>query len=180
MKSAVVVLVLIAVAATAALWYAPVVPPSADPTLQIRIPNSTARLSDKPDVRVYLHNGSSDPIYITTNLDPFVGGAGMFRNYYLLVSGPHGATQSTRLFLGALQLPMDEQQMVQSGILALIGPGRTYSGTLLIDTWADLVPAPGQYRISAGYRGTGVGRPLQYSVLDKHLESRGVAVVILP
>jgi hypothetical protein len=180
LKTAVAATVLFAAAATALLWRAPVRAPSGEPALRIRIPSSAARLPDRPDIRVFLHNGSTQPVYITTNLDPFVGGAGMFRNFYVLVSGAHGATQSTRAFLGAIQPPMDEQQLAGTGIIALIQPGGTYSGRLPIDTWADLVPEPGIYRISVGYRGTGVSAPLQYPVLDKHLESNIASVVILP
>jgi hypothetical protein len=180
LKTTAAILILVAASATAALWYTPAAPDRSDVSLRIRISNSTAHLADKPDIRVYLHNGLSTPIYITTNLDPFVGGTGMFRNYYLLVSGSRGATQSTRLFLGAMQLPMEEQQMVRAGIIALIQPFQTYSGKLPVDSWAELAPGPGHYQVSAGYRGTGVGKPLQYPVLDRHLESNLVTVVIKP
>jgi hypothetical protein len=178
LKTALLVLVLVAGAATAGLWCAPLALPSGDVTLSLRVDSTTARLSDKPDIRIYLHIGSPNRLYITTNLDPFVGGAGMFRNYYLLVSGRSGASQSTHLFLDALQLPMSEQQMLQTGVLLLLEPGRTYSGRMPIDTWSEVVPEPGQYRLSGGYRGTGPTQPLSFSILESHLESNAVAVII--
>lgn len=173
------ILVLVAVVGTVGLWQLPMTLPAGLPTLHIRIANARPHLADKPDIHVYLKNGSSAPVYVTTNLDPFVSGQGMFRNYFLTLSGAENSSQSTRMFLDAFQLSLNEEQLVQTGIVRLLGPGDTYSGRLPIDTWADLVPEPGLYRISAGYRGTGVSVPLKYPMLEKPLESGAETVVIV-
>jgi hypothetical protein len=160
------------------LWRIPISGPEGGATLRIRVIDTRQHIADKPNIYVYLKNASTVPFYITTNLDPFVGGQGMFRNYYLTLSGPRNAMESTRLFLGAL-VSLNEQQLLQTGIIALLEPGETYSGMLPVDAWSDLVREPGQYRISAGYRGTGTGAPLRYPLLDKHIESKAVTVEIL-
>jgi hypothetical protein len=175
-----ILLVVIAVAATVGLWNIPRLSDSGDPTLRLRILNPRAHLSDKPDILVHLRNSSSVPLYVTTNLDPFVGGATMYRNYYLLVSGAHNTTQSTKLFLEPFFTIDDEQQMVHAGVVTLLLPGKTYSGRVPVDAWSDLADEPGEYRISAGYRGTVSGVASKYPMLDQHLESNSVRVVLLP
>ena len=104
----------------------------------------------------------------------------MYRNYYLLVTSEHNAMQSTKMFLEPLMTIRDEQQMVRGGLVALLLPGTTYSGRVPVDAWSDLTNEPGEYRISAGYRGTVSGVASKYPMLNQHLESNSVRVELLP
>jgi hypothetical protein len=121
--------------------------------LALSVPSQIIRPNEPARMTVTLTNVWRDAFYVTTNMDTFVSGTGLLRNYYFTITGACKPRQITRATLNFGFGTFGERELLNAGAIVLLKPGQSHRGDLPLETWGSLVSAAGRCWIQAHYRG---------------------------
>jgi hypothetical protein len=148
--------------------------------LSLNSPTNVVRFSDPAKLRVTVTNQSSNEVFVTTNMDPFVSGTGLLRNYYFTMTGPCKPRVPNRATLNFGFGSFGERDLLNVRAIALLNKNQSYSGELPLETWDTLASQPGKCWIQAHYRGEVPPGEFSSPFVSESLHSNFVEVTITP
>lgn len=143
--------------------------PPAD--LRVRVIPDGVKLAKPAKVVVSLTNVGAESFYITTSLDPFVGGRALLRNFYITLAGGCEPIPIQRMFIDSSISTLTEAQLLAANAIVLLKPGQTFNGLMPLDEWRDLVSKPGNCSIQVHYSGTAPDGSFSHPFLSDAIES---------
>jgi hypothetical protein len=138
------------------------------------------RLSDPAKLRVTVTNQASNEVFVTTNMDPFVSGSGLLRNYYFTMTGPCKPRVPSRATLNFGFGSFGERDLLNVRAIALLTKNQSYSGELPLETWETLASQSGKCWIQAHYRGEAPPGEFSHPFVTQSLHSNFLEVTITP
>jgi len=148
--------------------------------LSLSSPASVVRMGEPAKLKVTITNEAADPVYVTTNMDPFVSGTGLLRNYYFTMTGPCKPRVPNRATLNFGFGSFGERDLLNVRAIALLGKNQSYSGDLPLETWETLASQPDRCWIQAHYRGEAPPGEFSHPFVSQSLHSNFVEVMITP
>jgi len=137
-------------------------------------------MGEPAKLKVTITNEAADPVYVTTNMDPFVSGTGLLRNYYFTMTGPCKPRVPNRATLNFGFGSFGERDLLNVRAIALLGKNQSYSGDLPLETWETLASQPDRCWIQAHYRGEAPPGEFSHPFVSQSLHSNFVEVTITP
>ena len=148
--------------------------------LTLSSPTNVVRLSEPAKLKVTVTNESPSAVYVTTNLDPFVSGTGLLRNYYFTMTGPCKPRVPNRATLNFGFGSFGERDLLNVRAITLLSKNQSYSGELPIETWDTLAGQPGKCWLQVHYRGEAPPGEFSRPFVSQGLHSNFVEVTVTP